>query len=185
MSKYIALFGALILVVFAILLFIPHRKITENKIQLKKISMKISSSAFENNQEIPTKYTCDGKNTNPPLSFSNIPQDAKSLALIMDDPDAPMGTFVHWVLYNMPVDTREIKEGSLSNNTVSGKNSAGSSLYIGPCPPSGTHKYFFKLYALDSMLDVGSNADKKVIEDAIQKHLLEKAQLVGLYSKKN
>lgn len=145
--------------------------------------MKITSSAFENDAKIPQKYTCDGENINPPLLFSQVPQNAKSLVLIMDDPDAPMGTFVHWVLYNIPPSTSEIKEDSMPGEASVGRNSGGRSDYIGPCPPSGTHRYFFKLYALDSVLSLDGNSGKKEVEDAMTGHILEQAQLIGLYSR--
>lgn len=135
--------------------------------------MKIVSSAFTNNSTIPSKYTCEGENINPPLEFLDVPANAKSLVLIMDDPDAPMGTFVHWVLHNINPSEKGIAENSVS---YSG--------YIGPCPPSGTHRYFFKLYALDINLDL-QNADKNMVEEKMQGHILDKAELIGLYKKNN
>lgn len=133
--------------------------------------MKIISSAFAENSTIPSKYTCEGENINPPLAFMDVPANAKSLVLIMDDPDAPMGTFVHWVLYNINPAEKGITENSVSHSG-----------YIGPCPPSGTHRYFFKLYALDINLDL-QNADKNMAEEKMQGHILEKAELTGLYKK--
>ncbi len=133
--------------------------------------MRIISSAFVNNSAIPSKYTCEGDNINPPLEFVDVSANAKSLVLIMDDPDAPMGTFVHWVLYNINPSEKGIAE-----------NSPTYSKYIGPCPPSGTHRYFFKLYALDINLDL-QNADKSMVEEKMQGHILEKSELIGLYEK--
>lgn len=145
--------------------------------------MKITSSAFENDKSIPQKYTCQGDNINPELSFSDVPKNAQSLVLIMHDPDAPMpGGFTHWVLYNIPPNTTDISEGSLPANTQSGRNGAGNTDYIGPCPPSGEHHYKFKLHALDISLNL-QNPDKKAVEDAIEGHVIEKAELVGLYKK--
>ena len=145
--------------------------------------MKISSVNFQNNQKIPGKYTCDSSNINPELKFSDIPKDTKSLALIMDDPDALMGTFVHWVLFNIDPKTTLIPENSMPMGAVQGKNSADSNKYVGPCPPSGTHRYFFKLYALDKMLVLSSDSDKNALELAMEGHILGKADLIGLYDR--
>jgi len=175
------------LLTFAFLLPKVNQKATEvsqNK-KIDKLNMKIISSAFGNNAKIPPKYTCDGENINPPLSFVDVPKEIKSLALIMDDPDAPMGTFVHWVLFNINPTTKGIDDNSVPNSAVQGLNSMNKPGYIGPCPPSGSHRYFFKLYALDSMLNLNVNADKKGVEKTMQGHILKEAQLIGLYNKKN
>lgn len=150
--------------------------------QITKNHMNISSSAFANQQNIPDTYTCREKGINPPLQFFDIPQNAKSLVLIMDDSDAPIGTFVHWVVYNMPVTVDKIAENSKPTGTE-GKNGAGQTAYTGPCPPSGTHHYYFKLYALDTQLQFLDTPDKKAVEDAMQGHVIDQAQLIGLYSK--
>lgn len=148
-------------------------------------SMKLTSIAFENNQSIPTKYTCDGDNINPELSFVGIPESAKSLTLIMDDPDAPRGTFDHWIVFNIPTNTPGINEGSPGLPGLPGLNSAGQTKYTGPCPPDREHRYFFKLYALDTMLDFPTEKpDKKMIEDKMKGHILEQAELIGLYNRK-
>lgn len=158
-------------------------------IPLTRSSMKISSPAFANNQRIPQKYTCDGKDINPSLAFSDIPENAKSLVLIVDDPDAPMGTFVHWVVFNIDPSISEVLENSVPKGGIEGVTSRGNLGWVSPCPPasrgepSGTHRYIFKLYALDAMLNLSSNADKKVIEQAMQKHIIDKAELIGLYSR--
>lgn len=143
--------------------------------------MKISSLVFKNNSKIPSKYTCDGENINPPLSFSDVPENAKSLVLIMDDPDAPMGTFVHWILFNIDPNMNGIKENSAPKASY-GKTSVGKADYVGACPPSGTHRYFFKLYALDTILNL-TNPDKATLEKAMQNHIIDNVELVGLYSK--
>ncbi len=145
--------------------------------------MEITSIAFQHNQPIPSKYTCDGENSNPPLSFSDVPINAKSLVLIMDDPDATIGTFVHWVLYNIPISISEIPEGGLPTGVTVGKNSAGRTTYVGACPPSGTHRYFFKLYALDAELSLSSGSTKEQVENAMQGHILATTELIGLYSR--
>lgn len=154
------------------------------KLDLIKIKiMQITSSAFKNNESIPAKYTCDGENINPPLQFSAVPETAKSLALIMDDPDAPRGTFVHWTLWNISPEQKEIAANSVPAGTVEGLTSFGKPGYGGPCPPAGTHRYFFKLYALDELLDLNPDADKAKLEQAMEGHVLAQAELVGLYSR--
>jgi Raf kinase inhibitor-like YbhB/YbcL family protein len=119
--------------------------------------IKISSTAFTQNGSIPSKYTCDGSDVNPPLMFENVPPEAKSLALIVDDPDAPAGTWVHWVVWNIDPAVKEIKENSLPPGAQQGISDFRKRGYGGPCPPGGTHRYFFKLYALDTTLTLGPN----------------------------
>jgi Raf kinase inhibitor-like YbhB/YbcL family protein len=143
--------------------------------------MNITSPAFGDNQAIPGKYTCQGEDINPPLQISGIPDGTKSLALIVDDPDAPGKTWVHWVVFNIPV-TQEIKENSIPGSP--GFNDFGRNAWGGPCPPSGTHRYFFKVYALDSTLNLKEGAKKQELEAAMQGHTLGQAQLIGLYKKK-
>lgn len=142
--------------------------------------MDISSPAFKHNQTIPDKYTCRGRNINPPLTITNVPERAKSLVLIIDDPDAPSGEWVHWVVYNIPV-TNRIAEGSVPG--LQGMNDFERQNYGGPCPPSDTHHYFHKVYALDSMLNLKGFVNKQTVLRAAQGHILAKAVLVGLYSK--
>jgi Raf kinase inhibitor-like YbhB/YbcL family protein len=145
-------------------------------------NMKLFSSAFEDNGTIPSEYTCDGIDVSPPLSFSNIPENTKSLALIMDDPDAPMGTWVHWLVWNISANKTDFSKGE--NITYQqGKNDFGDFDYGGPCPPSGTHRYFFKLYALDTMLKLNKGSTKKQLESAMSGHILEEAQLIGIYER--
>lgn len=146
--------------------------------------MKISSSAFENNKKIPSIYTCDGSNINPPLQFEGVPQNAKSLALIVDDPDAPMGTWVHWILFNLSPDVTGIDENSIPKDAIEGITSFGKKGYGGPCPPSGTHRYFFKLYAFDSSLDLSEKATKEDLKKAMQDHILAQAEFIGLYARR-
>ena len=144
----------------------------------------ISSPAFGHNARIPDKYTCDGGDVNPPLTMENVPAGAKSLALIVDDPDAPAGMWVHWVLWNISPTAGEIRENSVPAGGVQGKNDWRRNRYGGPCPPSGTHRYFFKLYALDVVLpDLGSPTKAK-LEKAIDGHELGKAELMGTYEKR-
>lgn len=145
--------------------------------------MKISSLAFEDNKAIPAKYTCDGENTNPPLVFSDVPKDVKSLVLIVDDPDAPGGMWVHWTVWNIASATREILENSVPEGAQEGVTDFSKPGYGGPCPPSGTHRYFFKLYALDSTLDLEDTADKTDLEAAMASHIFASAELMGLYKR--
>ena len=144
----------------------------------------ITSPIFQDNEYMTERYTCDGQDKNPPLKFGEIPQDAKSLVLVMDDPDAPTGNFAHWLLWNIPPNTEGIKEGELPLGSVQGKNSAGRIGYIGPCPPIGrAHHYQFKLYALDTILDLPEGGHQNELESRAQKHILESAQIVGLYAR--
>ncbi len=149
--------------------------------------MEITSSAFAAGGAIPAQYTCDGKNISVPLAFSGVPAGAKSLALTMDDPDVPKnlkpdGMFDHWVVFNMPPDTAGIAENSTPPG-VQGSNGAGKAAYTGPCPPDREHRYFFKLYALDIMLDLPAGATKAQIEAAVQGHVLTQAELMGRYNR--
>ncbi|HTZ10944.1 MAG TPA: YbhB/YbcL family Raf kinase inhibitor-like protein [Candidatus Margulisiibacteriota bacterium] len=143
--------------------------------------MRISSPAFKDNEYIPSKYTCEGEDINPEILVSGIPEGAKSLALIMDDPDAPMGTWVHWVVFDMPLVAR-IEENSSPGKP--GVGTSGAKEYHGPCPPSGTHRYFFKFYALDTQLGLNEGISKGQLEKAMQGHILEKAEIIGLYKKR-
>ena len=142
--------------------------------------MKITSPSFGNNELIPAKFTCQGDDVNPTLVFEDVPSEAKSMALIVDDPDAPMGIWVHWVVYDMPV-MAQVEENSIPGKQ--GNNDFGRKDYGGPCPPSGTHRYFFKLYALDATLDLKEGISKKELEKAMEGHILEESELIGLYKK--
>lgn len=147
-------------------------------------TLKISSPAFKHNEMIPAKFTCDGADVNPTLVIEGVPAEAKSLALIMDDPDAPRGTWVHWVVWNVNPKTREIKENTVPDGGKQGMNDFRKHDYGGPCPPSGTHRYFFKLYALDAALDLGPNATKAQLEAAMKGHIIVQAELIGRYARK-
>lgn len=145
--------------------------------------MKIISRAFENNQMIPQKYTCDGENISPPLQISDIPEEAKSLVLIIDDPDAPSGDWVHWLVWNINPETKLITENESPKGAIQGINDFNRQNYDGPCPPSGIHHYQFKIYALDTILNLPSNSRKKDLEKTIEDHLLDKDILIGLYQR--
>jgi len=141
----------------------------------------ISCPEFRDNTLMPRKYTCQGDNINPPLEISNIPKSAKSLAIIMDDPDA-IGGWDHWIVWNIPV-TSFIGEDSVPDRAVQGTNSFGDIAYGGPCPPSGTHRYHFRIYALDRFLDLEEGAVRSELEQAMKGHILSESQIIGLYRK--
>jgi Raf kinase inhibitor-like YbhB/YbcL family protein len=151
--------------------------------------MKLASSAFEAGGMIPKKYTCDGQDISPPLNWSDMPSGAKSLALIADDPDAPAGTWVHWVAWNIPVTARGFEENVPKRDQLADGSKQGTSDfrrvgYGGPCPPSGTHRYFFKLYALDTSFNLPGSTTKKDLEKAMHNHILQQTELMGKYSRK-
>lgn len=158
---------------------------SNNKKQMitKEVKMIISSPAFVNNAAIPSQYTCDGNNVNPPLTIAEMPVAAQSLVLIMDDPDAPAGTWVHWTIWNIDPKITEIAENSAPLGAVEGTTSFGQIGYGGPCPHSGRHRYFFKLYALDTKLDLSPETDKSQLEKAMSGHILAQSELVGLYQR--
>lgn len=148
-----------------------------------KNTLKVTSSAFENGSLIPSRYTCDGENINPDLEISGVPQEAKSLVLIVDDPDAPMGTFSHWLVWNISPSVGKIAENSMPEDAVVGRNDFGENSYGGPCPPSGEHRYFFKVYTLDTVLELDPSVGRKELLRAIDGHILAKGELMGRYLK--
>ena len=152
------------------------------------MDIKITSTAFAEGGMIPAKYTCDGENVSPPLAWDSIPQAAKSIALIADDPDAPMGTWVHWVLYNLPAEITALRENiplqeKLENGANQGMNDFRKIGYGGPCPPSGVHRYFFKLYALDTFLEATPEMTKSKLLSAMEGHKLAEGSLIGRYER--
>lgn len=147
-------------------------------------TLRLASTAFAHNGLISERYTCDGNNFSPPLAISGAPAGAKSLALIMDDPDAPAGVWDHWIVYNLPVGTTELKEGAPPAGIL-GLGTAGNVNYEGPCPPSGIHRYFFKLYALDIELPLAPGATKDEVLAAMRNHILDQTELVGRYGRIN
>jgi len=140
--------------------------------------LSISSTAFTDNSSLPPRYTCDGEGVNPPLAWSGVPDETQSLALIVDDPDAPSGTFDHWILFNIPPDTASIEEGS-EPACVHGTGTLGNKTYFAPCPPSGEHRYRFTLYALDTTLPLQEGANKNKLLSAMEGHIIEQTTLVG------
>lgn len=145
--------------------------------------MEIISPAFTHNGKIPAKYTCDGEDKNPPLKIAAVPQNAQSLVLISDDPDAPMGTWIHWLVWNIAPSVTEIAEDTVPEGGIEGTTSWNRTGYGGPCPPSGTHRYLFKIYALDCKLTLAPTAKIADLERAMEGHILDKAELIGLYSR--
>lgn len=144
--------------------------------------MELESSAFKPNQKIPAKFTCEGEDVSPPLNIKNMPEKTQSFAIIMDDPDAPAGVFVHWVAWNIPPTSVALSEGI--NIQKKGKNGFGTQGYRGPCPPKGKpHRYFFKVYALDTLLNLPESSTKQQLEAAMEGHILGKAELIGLFQR--
>jgi Raf kinase inhibitor-like YbhB/YbcL family protein len=152
----------------------------QNVMASKTQTLTVRSLAFSEGGHIPKKYSCEGENINPPLLVSDVPEETQTLALIVEDPDAPRGTFYHWVVWNIPpnepIDERRIPG-------ISGQNSFGKTGYGGPCPPSGTHRYIFKVYALDTELDLRSEADKNALIQAMEGHIIAQGELMGKYHK--
>jgi Raf kinase inhibitor-like YbhB/YbcL family protein len=153
------------------------------------MGIQLTSSAFKNGEMLPKKYTCDGDEVSPPLSWSGLPQATKSIAMISDDPDAPMRTFVHWVIFNIPPEEKGLPEAVpvgvkvLENGARQGVGDARQIGYISPCPPSGTHRYYFKIYALDAMLELEPGATKPALLKAMEGHILAQGELIGKYKR--
>lgn len=186
--KFAVILAIMIGVVAGVIYFVAKRDqntttINEPDTAPKTSTMTLSSFAFKHNELIPKKYTCDGDDISPPLAISGVPAHAKSLALIVDDPDAPAKTWVHWTVWNITPQTTEISENSAPIGAFEGITDFGKPGYGGPCPPSGTHRYFFKLYALDILLTLPQTARKADLEKAMQGHILDTAELIGLYKR--
>ncbi|MBP8973958.1 MAG: YbhB/YbcL family Raf kinase inhibitor-like protein [Anaerolineae bacterium] len=152
------------------------------------MTLELTSTAFSEGQPIPARYTCAGEDISLPLAWRGAPPGTQSFALIMDDPDAPGRTWVHWVVFNLPASATGLpaairSDGDLPGGALHGQNSWRRNDYGGPCPPSGTHRYFFKLYALDAMLDLSPGATKQQVLDALAGHVLAEGQLMGTYKK--
>jgi len=150
--------------------------------------MELYCLSFAHNEMIPTKYTCDGEGISPPLKWEGVPPETKSFALIMDDPDAPSGDFVHWVIFSIPAESDFLEEdietaGELPSGMKQGKNSGGRLGYTPPCPPSGTHRYFFKLYALNAEIKLKAGISKQDLLNAMQGHILDSAEMIGRYQR--
>lgn len=186
----------LIALAFGVIFLLPDRAEAPESGILENMEMTLTSSAFEPNTTIPEMYSCDGDNTNPPLSISNVPEDAVSLVLLVDDPDIPeaikkarlIEKFDHWAIFNIPVTTTEIEANTSELGTL-GVNSAGDNAYRGPCPPPEheptEHRYIFQLYALDTELDLEAGATQEEIRSAMKGHIVTKTELIGLYDRAN
>jgi len=176
---------------YVICLFLRLRiasKLNPVRKERKKMEIKITSPAFEEGGLIPAKYTCDGADVSPPLQWQGVPEGAQSIALISDDPDAPVGTWVHWVVYNLSADTKELAENIPADETLASGAKQGMTDfrrigYGGPCPPGGTHRYFFKIYALETKLDLPAGAKKTDLLKAMEGHIIGQGQLIGKYKR--
>jgi len=149
----------------------------------KSRSLRITSPGFENNKNIPSKYGCDGDNVNPPLRIEGTPAGTQSLALVFDDQDAPRGTYVHWILWNIHPSAKEIREGSVPEGAVQGMNDFKKNVYGGPCPPTRPHKYVLRVYALDTRLELDPRSTKTDLEKAMEGRILARGQLAGVYKR--
>ncbi|NHJ05768.1 MAG: YbhB/YbcL family Raf kinase inhibitor-like protein [Candidatus Heimdallarchaeota archaeon] len=146
--------------------------------------MSLTSSAFKHNEKMPKKYSCQGEEVNPPLEISGIPKGAKSLVLLMEDPDTPIKvTFTHWVICHLEPNVKKIKENDSLENAIVGRNSLGQNKYLGPCPPWGKHRYIFKLFAVDEKLPLTAKSKKRNVLKSMKGHIIEQAELIGLYER--
>lgn len=171
----------LLLISLAILLLLVSGASAGSKEGGKAGKFSLESTAFKDNASIPKKYTCDGKDINPPLTVRNVPAGAKSLAVVVDDPDAPTGVWVHWVVWNIDPAAGKIAENSVPAGARQGKTDFKKNKYGGPCPPSGSHRYFFKVYALDTALSIPAASTRDELEKAMKGHVLGEARLIGTY----
>jgi len=177
MTRRILMLLSMLLVMFTVSP-IPAKEVR------KMTSMRMTSPAFVDSKSIPSNYTCDGDDQSPPLAIEGVPPEAKSLALVMDDPDAPAGVWVHWVLWNIDPATARIAQGSVPPGAEQGENSWKRRNYGGPCPPSGRHRYYFRLFALKERLDLSPSATRKDLDRAMQGKIVARCELLGLYSRK-
>lgn len=173
----------IIMFLFMVALAMPVIGLTQPQSAAPRTSLTITSSAFSEGGKIPKKYTCDDSNVSPPLRIGNVPQNARSVALIVDDPDAPGRTWTHWLVWNIDPRANDIREKSVPPNAVQGTSDFGSANYGGPCPPSGTHRYYFKAYALDTTLSLSSSTKKAALEKAMAGHIVAEGSLMGTYSR--
>ncbi len=184
--KLVIIFTILAILIGGLAFFIQKGRKKELPLSEESLSknMKLTSPAFGNNQFIPSKYTCDGQDINPPLQISGVPEEAKSLVLIVDDPDAPGGTWDHWIVWNINPSISEIKENEVPEGAIEGLNDFEKHSYGGPCPPSGVHHYHFRLYALSKKLDLDPSSRKEDVKKAMEGFILDQTELVGLYQRK-
>lgn len=185
-KNFILIFITLFSLGLIIFLFFRLKKSSIQKsleVSQSQTMIKITSPVFNEGQMIPPKYTCKGKDVNPPLKIENVPNNAQSLVLIVDDPDAPMGTFTHWLVWNINPKIKEISENSVPAGAVLGTNDFGKTSYGGPCPPFGTHRYYFKVYALSKALTLPAGASRRELEKAMEGYVIDKGELMGKFSR--
>src|SRR3989338_10790960 len=188
MNKVLILFITAIFVLVLAVYFIQKSKYKQIVINSPTIiqttsMITVTSLAFKQGEMIPTKYTCDGENVNPPITIADVPINTKSLTLIVDDPDAPVGSWNHWLVWNIDPATKDINENSVPAGAVLGTNDFGKLGYGGPRPPSGTHRYIFKVFALDTILNVPRGAKREKLETAMKNHIINRGELMGKYSR--
>ncbi len=187
--KWIVIIAAAIffLAVFALVLFFgqggskPSDVIPQTDQKNNMDGMKLTSPLFLNNGNFPAAFTCDGRETNPPLDIVDVPKEAKSLALVLRDPDAPAGTFIHWIMWNIDPATKQIRQDSVPQGALQGMATSGKNGYVGPCPPGGTHRYVFTLYALDALLDLPASTTAGQLDAAMAGHILAQTDLHARY----
>lgn len=180
MKKSLWFFLVIVLILLLGYFYLSFSRKEPLTVNLKKM-IKLTSPVFQSEELIPQKYTCDGENINPPLLINGASDKVKSLVLIVDDPDAPVGTWTHWLVWNIDPKTSEIKENSLPRGAVLGKTDFGDLKYGGPCPPNGTHRYFFRLYGLDTILNLSQGASRDKLESAMSGHIIDQGELMGKY----
>lgn len=188
--KRLALIFLTILVLVIVLIWLAGRNKSEGGKNMPNVNtltstasgLQLVSQVFRDGASIPTQYSCNDQNVNPPLNIMSVPANAKSLALIMHDPDAPSGDFVHWLMWDIPTSTETIAVNKVPQGAVQGVNSSGQNKYMGPCPPSGTHHYKFDLYALDTTLNLSSGTNRSELVKAMQGHIVEQHTLTGTFS---
>lgn len=184
MPRKVAIDSLLVAIILVALFVILQKKIFHSPTYTyPSLAMRITSSAFEHNGSLPSIYTCDGKGVNPPLLWNGVPSAAQSLVLFFDDPDAPRETFDHWIVWNIDPSLTTIAEGETPDGVV-GKNSSGENAYFPPCPPTGEHRYTFKLYALDTLLSLPAGSKKGDVERVMEGHVLDSTELIGRYQRK-
>lgn len=191
MAKKVILGVMIVILIGGVAVFVLKKLKSEQKQQAyfeispPSSKFKLESPAFEQEGFIPKDYTCDGRDISPPLKISGVSRQAKSLVLIVRDPDAPGGDFIHWLLWNISPSLSEIKENEVPEDSLEGKNDFGEIGYRGPCPPAGTHRYFFELFALDTELDLKAGVEISKLKEEIEDHILEKAVLIGKYQRRS
>lgn len=188
MKKLFQVFLFIILILGIVFMVLPElakfrRTVNTDNYVVNTDNMFIQIAEFKDGESIPSEYGCKGKNISLLIAINGVPEQAKSLVLIMDDPDAPVGRWFHWLIWNLPVDTKVIDRDNLPESAVIGKNSSGNNSYDGPCPPYGTHHYYFKLYALNIVLDLNNEIEGLDLEKELEGHIISRAQYMGTYSR--